>query len=473
MNPLLRKISAPWFLLSSALIISPVWSLPTFAYELLVSNSPDRSTAVTLSGQETAGNIYVFLSLESGGISQIRFYLDNPSMTGSPRQVENNPTYDFGGGTVTTAKPFDTRTVADGAHNIKALILFTAGGTQTAEASFTVTNTVSVNPDGFFDRLHLAWADDTSTTVNVVWRTLDFTTATSARYRKEGETVWQTATGGPRTSGTTGILHEVLLTGLLPSTRYQYQVMGDGGVWSTTFTTRTAPAPGPADFDAVFVADTGLIGRTDALATGTQQVINEVAVLNPLVVLLGGDYAYFDTDKRYGSLDATIDAWFNQMQPVASQSPMMPTYGNHEALLGENVQSWIDRFPTPDGFDGWRDYSFDIGDVHFVVIFAVQNSIGLDSATLAWIEQDITAAYSAGAHWIVPYFHVAPFSDGTNHPSNLALREQLAPLFERLNVKLVFSAHDCPTNALTHRSMCRLPIHRHRSARTATTLAMV
>jgi hypothetical protein len=37
---------------------------------------------------------------------------------------------------------------------------------------------------------------------------------------------------------------------------------------------------------------------------------------------------------------------------------------------------------------------------------------------------------------------VAPFSDGRNHRSNLALRAELGPLFERLHVPLVLTAHD-------------------------------
>jgi len=184
------------------------------------------------------------------------------------------------------------------------------------------------------------------------------------------------------------------------------------------------------------------VGRADGLATGTRQVRDEIARLNPLLVLPGGDYAYYDTDKRYGTLEATIDAWFNQTQPIAARSAMMPTYGNHEALLGEGYDNWARRFPTPGGLDGRRNYSFGVGDVHFVSIFAVANSTGVSAAQLTWIENDITAAKAAGKRWIVPYYHVSPFADGTYHSSNLALRRQLGPLFERLGVKLAISSHD-------------------------------
>ena len=232
------------------------------------------------------------------------------------------------------------------------------------------------------------------------------------------------------------------LRSLQPATSYQYRVRGDDATWSAVYTARTAPPPGPANFDAVYVADTGLVGRTDGLASGTQQVIDEIARLNPLLVLGGGDYAYYDTDKRYGSLDNTIDAWFNQMQPVAARSALMPAYGNHEVLLGESYDAWARRFPTPTGFDGRRNYSFDVGNVHFVSVFAVQEKTGLSQATLDWIEQDLQGAALRGKRWLIPYFHVSPFSDGRVHPSNVELRAQLGPLFERTGVKLAISSHD-------------------------------
>lgn len=293
-----------------------------------------------------------------------------------------------------------------------------------------------------YDQVHLAWVGDPSTTLAVVWRTGDTATPSKVRYRKAVSTTWLAAAGVERTSGTTGTLHQVNLSGLRPSTRYEYRVRGDGGTWSKIFSVRTAPPPGPADFDVVYFADTGLVGRLDGLATGTQQVVDAIAAMNPLLVLAGGDYAYYDTDKRFGTLENTIDSWFNQVQPVASRSPTMPTYGNHEVLLGEGYRPWADRFPTPQGWNGRRAYSLDVGDAHFVSVFAPWGSDPLPSRQLDWLEQDIAAAKSRGQRWIVPYMHVSAFADGTNHHSNLQLRAQLGPVFEQNGVKLVLSAHD-------------------------------
>jgi hypothetical protein len=130
------------------------------------------------------------------------------------------------------------------------------------------------------------------------------------------------------------------------------------------------------------------------------------------------------------------------MMPVAVQSPMMVAYGNHEANLQENVPAWAQRFPTPNGYDGRRNYSFAIGDVQFISLFASHSSNGLTSGQLQWLEQTIISAKQAGKRWIIPYFHVSPFSDGSNHPSNLNLRAQLGPIFERHAIQLAIASHD-------------------------------
>jgi acid phosphatase type 7 len=321
----------------------------------------------------------------------------------------------------------------------------------TATPTPTVTPPGPTPTSGPYDQLHLAWTADTATTLTVAWRTWEAGTDSAVMYRRAGAVNWQTATGRVRRSGTEGKLHEVTLTGLQPATSYEYRVRTDKGGWSPIHTTRTAPS-GPSNFDAVFIADTGIVGRLDRLATGTEQIIDEVKKLDPLLILGGGDYAYFDKDKRFGTLDATIDAWFNQMMPVAARAPLMPAYGNHEADPereetgpdpNDPVWPWNSRFPTPPQSGlGSYDYSFDVGDVHFISIYAALDYKAVSDAQLAWLENDMAAAKARGMRWLVPYFHVPIFGDGTNHGPNTWLRERLGPVLERHGVKLVFVAHD-------------------------------
>ena len=278
------------------------------------------------------------------------------------------------------------------------------------------------------DQIHLAWVENPATTLTVVWRTLDVTTPSSIEYRPVGATTWRARwercgrrAPPARSAGRTRSLANHRLR--VPRPRRGRGVEPD--LHDAHGTRRRA-----ADFTAVYVADLGLIGRLDGLATGTEQVVNEIAALQPTLVLPGGDYIYFDTDQRYGTFDNTIDAWFNQMQPIAAQAPLMPTYWNHEAVLGEGFEPWAARFQSPAGFDGRRYYSFDVGDVHFVSIFAVNSTEA--SRRRAPVDPaghlGRQGLRSAMDHPLLPR---RPSPTGSSHPSNLQLQAQLGPLFER------------------------------------------
>ena len=109
-------------------------------YSLVVSRSADRSNASALQGASVSQNVYVFTSPDTSGIAGVRFYLDDPAMTGSPRRRESNAPYDFNGGTVELANAFDTRALANGSHTITAAIELSAGGEHVLHASFEVRN---------------------------------------------------------------------------------------------------------------------------------------------------------------------------------------------------------------------------------------------------------------------------------------------------------------------------------------------
>ena len=440
--------TAPLWLLSAVLMVAT--SVPaaaqTASYSLVVSSSANRSAPVPLQGASLSGNVYIFTSPDTPNISLVRFWLDNPNHTGTPRRTEGSGPYDFNGGTVTSANPFSVSTLSSGTHSVTAEIVLTTGGSQFITATFTVGT--APPPPPVIDQVHLSWTGDPARSFTVTWRTGSASTASEVRYRLVGATTWGTATGSLQASGTQGTLHRVTVNGLAPNSEYEYQVRGDNGTWSSIFDTRTAPLTG--NFDFVYFADTGIIGRTDGLTVGTQAVIDSIASLDPYLVLSGGDYAYFNTETRFANLNVAIDAWFNQIQPIASRSPMMPTYGNHEVLLGEGFDPWADRFATPtgvagpteEGVDTRGNYSFDVGPAHFISLTAVYESRALSSGQVAWITQDVAAARLRGLTWIIPYFHGTPYSEGLNHPSNAALRNQLGPLFESLDIPLAMYSHD-------------------------------
>ncbi|MBY6016709.1 metallophosphoesterase [Halomonas denitrificans] len=292
-------------------------------------------------------------------------------------------------------------------------------------------------------QLHLTWNHDQSA-VTAVWFTPADGTQSELQYRLTGATEWASVVGSVRHSNEDGWYHQATITPVTRGSQYDYRVRLSSDAFSRVYQTRAQPAPGQS-WDLTFVADTGLLGRLDGLTNGTQAVIDAMAAIAPDLILLGGDYAYYDKDKRYGTLERSIDAWFNQMAPLAPFAPMMPVYGNHEILNNEGFEFWHARFPTPAHwrYDGGRMYAFDVGDVHFIAVYALRESNdGIPLDAVAWLESHLAEVKNAGYRWIIPYLHAAPFSDGANHVSAETIRGHIAPLFEAAGVKLVLSAHD-------------------------------
>jgi hypothetical protein len=99
---------------------------------LRMSDNADRSSPAALQGAVVRGNEYVFLDSSTAG--PVRFHLDE-GPDPSPIQTENNPPWDFRGGSATAANPWNTATVPDGQHRVVAV---TPQGN--VEATFTVDN---------------------------------------------------------------------------------------------------------------------------------------------------------------------------------------------------------------------------------------------------------------------------------------------------------------------------------------------
>ncbi|PHQ13885.1 fibronectin type III domain-containing protein [Marinobacter profundi] len=427
--------SFPLLLLwTTAILLLPA-RLP--AAELLVSLAPDRSAPQSLDAAPLTDLAYIFVA-GADNLDQVRFDLD-----GSEVKTENQPPWDFAGTTPDDlAIGYDTRNLVDGNYQVRARLYQGGVLVETLQGLMQVANQPPPAPGGDAAQLHMGWQDDPASSLAIVWFSPLATTPAAVSYRRAGTTAWLEASGAVNHVTADGRYLKVSLGNLLAETGYEFRVALAPEVWSRVYQGRTAPAAGAADFDAVFVADTGLVGRLDGLATGTADVIAAVAARSPDVVLLGGDYAYFDTDKRYVTLERTIAAWFDQMAAVAGQSPLMPVYGNHEVLLGEGYDTWVRYFPTPEGWNNRRMYSFDAGDIHFVAIFGLNEYETLPQDALDWLTGDLAEATSRGQRWLVPYFHAAPFSEGTNHSSALPLRGQLGPIFEAAGVQVVLTAHD-------------------------------
>lgn len=120
------------------------WFVPTAGaagtYDILVSTSPTRNGATSLQGATVSGSIYAFVSPETG-VSEVRFWIDDPSMATRPFKTERGAPWDLAGTNGDgTAKPFNTGSLADGQHSLTALVTVAAGGSEVVTSTFTIAN---------------------------------------------------------------------------------------------------------------------------------------------------------------------------------------------------------------------------------------------------------------------------------------------------------------------------------------------
>ncbi len=109
-------------------------------YGLKFSRQANRAAPVfDLAGATVSDIIYAFM-LPEQHVERVRYWLNDPQRTGQWQQLENAPPYDFEGGRVNAANPFETRKISNGAHTITAEVLLDDGTEFVFDTSFTVNN---------------------------------------------------------------------------------------------------------------------------------------------------------------------------------------------------------------------------------------------------------------------------------------------------------------------------------------------
>lgn len=242
--------------------------------------------------------------------------------------------------------------------------------------------------------------------------------------------------------------HVVRATGLAANTKYYYSVgsttqtlMGD----TTTFF-ETAPTPGSQVPIRVWVigdAGTGSSGQTqvrDAYQTFTGSTYTDLW-------LQLGDNAYSDgTDAEFQS------KMFNIYSTMLKQSPTWPTLGNHDghsADSGTQSGPYYDIFTLPKNAEAGgiasgteAYYSYDYGNIHFIVLDSYDSSRAVGSPMLTWLESDLQATT---ADWIVAFWHHPPYTKGSHNSDTeselIEMRQNVLPILENHGVDLVLSGH--------------------------------
>jgi predicted phosphodiesterase len=234
--------------------------------------------------------------------------------------------------------------------------------------------------------------------------------------------------------GELGTRHSLSLIGLQPNTFYFYRVLDGDVPISQTVRFHTNSEPDDANFSFLVIGDSGF-GTADML-----DVADLVIASGASFGLHTGDVIY-----PYGEEYFYDSRFFYPYAEFLATNVMYMSIGNHD-LATDNGAPYLDNFylPSNNSDRTERYYSFDYGGAHFVALDSNVTTLP-GSAQYTWLEQDL--AMSAQP-WTFVFFHHPLYTagfltkDGTRYDlANLSVRRNLAPLFERFGVDIVFSGH--------------------------------
>jgi hypothetical protein len=246
--------------------------------------------------------------------------------------------------------------------------------------------------------------------------------------------------------------HVVPVTGLTPATTYYYSVGSVAGAFvgdDADHYFRTAPTTGATTpFRIWTIGDAGFVGAPLDAVRDSFKAYNGGTSATDLFLLLGDNAYLTGTDAQYQAAVYDVHADMLRTTPVYS------TFGNHERFSSLDLSQtgpYFDMFTFPtagqaggvaSGTEAY--YSFDYGNVHFVVLdsedFTPSSASG---PMLTWLQSDLAAT---AADWVIAVFHRPPYSRGLFHNSDvevneIRMREFVLPVLEDYGVDVVLCGH--------------------------------
>ena len=234
----------------------------------------------------------------------------------------------------------------------------------------------------------------------------------------------------------------VELTDLSPETEYEYRVVAEGaaGDWHPLQTA------GAGDFECLLFPDSQSSDYSD-----WESLAQNAAKRNPQAAFFINMGDIVDNGEDH----TQWQAWFHGVNGMIDRIPFVPLMGNHETYnLNWKVrlpEAYLKYFVVPDNGSanfGRYYYSFDYGDVHFMVLNSQWDETeefkaGLREEQLKWLPED---ARRSDKKWKIVLVHkdvlqyrIHKRPERQEGISDLG--RAFMPLFDELGIDIVFTAH--------------------------------
>jgi hypothetical protein len=291
------------------------------------------------------------------------------------------------------------------------------------------------------------------TSIKVIWRTSEPAISNIQISASVGGPILQTVLGDAEE-----VDHIALIEGLTPGNTYYYRIGADDEFlteWNEQYRFKTIPT----NTNSTSFWATGDFGAGNQRQIDVKNAFKSHVDGNyPDLWLWLGDNAYDDgTDAEFQEKVFEPPYGYDDLMPFL---PFFPVPGNHDYnsvnLLSPPPQHRgpyfnIVEVPTqgesggvPSGTELY--YSFDYGDVHFVVINseAFAYTFFANSVMSDWLKADLAASDKL---WKVAFWHQPPYSKGSHDSDDFyevfmkAMRKNYNPIIEDFGVDLVLCGH--------------------------------
>ena len=245
-------------------------------------------------------------------------------------------------------------------------------------------------------------------------------------------------------NGKTTYVHTVILKNLKPGTEYEYR-LGYGNRRSQWYRLKTAQAHN--NYKALIFPDSQSAKYKvweDVAMPAWQRNRDARFFITMGDLVDNGEHAY------------QWNEWFTRVGPMISRIPAAPVLGNHETYTMDwkvrVPQAYLHYFQLPEGAqEAYKNqfYSFDYGDVHYVVLNTQMREMeefypNLLKDQLAWFKADMEKSKKK---WNVVLMHKDVLRYGfltRKTPREEGFSEEgktFMPLFDKYNVDVVLTAH--------------------------------
>jgi len=260
----------------------------------------------------------------------------------------------------------------------------------------------------------------------------------------------QWGTGTTYTSGNVAVnptntsthLYTYDITGLIPSTKYNYRVVTGSQCSSGTF--YAAPATSATSVKFISYGDTRTNGSTHNGIAGQVVSLYKADPAFQTLNINVGDWVSGDSDSAW------MSEWFapsyTNIRTQDANLADIGIRGNHEGSATFWKQYWPEPFQS-----GGLYWSFDYGPIH-VALLDAYTSYGAGSAQYNWLKADLAASTKT---WKLVAIHEPGWSAGGGHANNTTVQNDLQPLLVQYGVSILFAGHNhyyarASVNGVTH-----------------------